>query len=598
MSSKRLKAGLLGAVALLCLGTPVEAQRTGAATTASAGATVPIRRIERLMTPMRDGTELASDVWLPAAEGRYPVILMRSPYRMRSMPPFVETAEFYARHGYAVVIQDSRGTGDSEGAFDFLFTEAEDGYDAVESLATQPWANGRLCMMGYSYLGSVQFLAARERPPHLTCIAPTAPAGRYHEEMPTVQGAFMLLWGVNWLATWTDDTSAAGEAREIDWDEALAHRPLLTLDEAVLGRENRLYREFLLNDTLNDYWRRIAFAEQDFESIDVPTMVTTGWFDGDQHGALFYWRGMEASEGPHPDMYLTIGPWNHSQTFDGGSDHMGAMPLPENSVLDNRARHLAFFDHYLKQTAPEPPWARVTVYVTGANVWRTFDELPVPDAARRRLYLSGGGDANTLNGDGALSWEAPGEQPADEFVYDPRNPVPLNFLTGASIFGGERNETQAREDVLVYTTPPLEEPVEIIGAVTMELYAASDARDTDFTAAISDVAPDGTAVLLGARPVGIVRARYRHGPAAEPDLLTPGEPERYAIDLGSIGHRFLPGHRIRVEISSSAAPFFNPNQNTGNPIATDTEWRTANQTVFHDTARPSALLLPVYEAED
>ncbi|WP_162806407.1 CocE/NonD family hydrolase [Sphingosinicella terrae] len=597
MPKNRVKLGLMGAAALVATLAPAQAQRPEPAAVRSADRTpVPIRRIEGVRTTMRDGVVLVSDIWLPAAEGRYPVLLMQSPYRMRTMRPFVELAEFYAGHGYAVAIQDSRGTGGSQGEFDFLFQEAQDGFDSIESLATQDWANGRLCMLGYSYLGTVQLLAARERPPRLACIAPTAPAGRYHEEMPTVQGAFMLHWGLNWLRTWADDTESGPNQAEVDWDAALAHRPLITLDEAVIGRENRLYRQFLENDTLNAYWRRISFTAEDFDRIDLPMMLTTGWFDGDQHGTLYYWRGFEARRERPRDAYLTIGPWNHAQTFMGGRDRMGAMPLPANSILDNRAMRLAFFDHYLKQTGPKPAWARVTLFVTGADIWRTFDALPVPDEARRRLYLSGGGDANTLDGDGRLSWDRPGEEPADEYVYDPRNPVELNFMK-TGLFGDLRNEPQAREDVLVYSTGPLAESVEVIGTVTMELYAASDARDTDFTAAISDVGPDGRAIILGARPVGIVRARYRRGREAEPVLLTPGEVERYEIDLGAIGHRFLPGHRIRVEISSSAAPFFNPNQNSGNPVATDTEWRTARQTVFHDTARPSALLLPVYEAE-
>jgi putative CocE/NonD family hydrolase len=595
MSRTSLKAGLLAAAALFWTPQPAAAQNSTPAASRSAESPAPIRHIEGLKTTMRDGVTLVSDLWLPAAEGKYPVILMRSPYRMRS-GHFAELAEFYARHGYATVIQDSRGTGDSKGEFDFLFQESKDGYDSIESLATQPWANGRLCMMGYSYLGSVQFLAARTRPPHLTCIAPTAATGRYLEEMPSVQGAFMLQWGLNWLRTWTDDTTRAPAPVKIDWPTALSHRPLLTLDEAVLGKPNRLYREFLVNDRLNDYWKRVAFTPADFARIDIPIMLTTGWFDGDQHGELFYWRGLEARPGKSADIFLTVGPWNHAQTFEGGKTRMGAMELPESSILDDKARHLAFFDHYLKGTGPKPDWPRVSLFITGANQWRSFAAMPVKEEARRKLYLASGGHANTLDGDGHLGWSRPGRQPSDGFTYDPKNPVPLDFLK-SGLFGDLRNETQARQDVLVYSTGPLDKPVEIIGAVTMELYAASDARDTDFTAAISDVGPDGKAILLGARPVGIVRARYRHGPASRPDLLTPGKVERYEIDLGSIGHRFLSGHRIRVDISSSAAPFFNPNQNTGNPIPTDTEWRTAHQTILHNAAHPSALLLPVYEGK-
>lgn len=555
-------------------------------------ATAADRQMFDVRTPMRDGVELSSDVWLPAAGGKYPVILIRTPYiKTERQLQSAAFGNYFASNGYAFVAQDVRGRGDSGGDFNFLFQEANDGYDSIEWLARQPWSNGRVCMMGFSYSATVQLLAARERPPHLVCIAPSSPAGRYLDELPSLGGAFMMFWAINWLNDTSGRTSQMGNTAAVDWQSVFSHRPLLTMDEA-LGRRMRLYREFLEHDTLDDYWKRIQLTPADMARIDLPAMFTTGWFDGDQAGTLYYWRGMREPAEGSSNRYLTIGPWNHVESFMGGAQKQGELSLPETSIIDNKAQHLAFFDRYLKQSTNKLDWPRVRIFITGADEWRSFESFPVEGARTERLYLSSGGKANGLTGDGTLAKKPPARERADEFLFDPKNPVPLDLT--AALFGSDRRKPQAREDVLVYSTPPLDKAVEVIGPVSLELYAASDARDTDFTAAISDVHPDGRAVLLGSKPVGIIRARYRNGPGSKPQLLNPGAVEKYSIDLGAIGHRFLPGHRIRVEVSSSAYPMFNPNQNTGNPIATDTEWNTARQRIFHDTTRPSALVLSVF----
>ncbi|MGC1302390.1 MAG: CocE/NonD family hydrolase [Caulobacteraceae bacterium] len=541
-------------------------------------------------TPMRDGVELSSDVWLPDADGKYPVILVRLPYIKTT--EFLKSAEFgayFARHGYAYVVQDTRGRGDSDGKFDFYFPEAKDGYDSIEWLARQPWSNGRVCMMGVSYLATVQWLAAKEKPPHLVCIAPTSPNGRYLDEAPTIGGAFLMSWALHWIDDTSGRISEGADAAATDWTKVYAHRPLLTMDEA-LGRRMPLYRNMLAHDTLDDYWKPIQLGPDDFSKIDIPVMTYTGWFDGDQTGALYYWQGMHARKGGARDEYLVIGPWTHIQSYLGGSEKIGDLDLAKDAVIDNKAMHLAFFDHYLKQSTDRLDWPNVRVYVTGANVWRSFDAWPVPGGHEARIYLTSGGRANTADGDGALEWSAASGAP-DAYAYDPKSPVPMEL--DYSTFAGDRRKVEGRQDVLVYTSKTLDKPVEIIGEAAVELYAASDARDTDFVATISDVQPNGEAILLGSRPVGAVRARYRNGRSATPQLLTPGEVVRYRIQLGAIGHAFLPGHRIRIDISSSASPMYNPNQNTGNPIATDTEWKTAHQRIFHDKDHPSALVLPI-----
>jgi putative CocE/NonD family hydrolase len=315
----------------------------------------------------------------------------------------------------------------------------------------------------------------------------------------------------------------------------------------------------------------------------------TGWFDGDQPGTMHYWNGMQESSPAADRQFLIVGPWEHAETFIGGILQVGELRFTGDSVIDNLATHLAFFDHYLKGTGPEPGFPRARLYITGANEWLAFDQYPPSESKERSLYLHSGGRANSSAGDGRLDWLAPRNEPTDRYTYDPENPI---FEMGLG-FGADRRPIQRRDDVLVYTSAELEDPITIAGEVFMDLYAATDVRDTDFLVRMSDVYPDGRSVALGYRH-GIIRARYRNGYDRE-ELLTPGETERYRIRLLHMGHTFRPGHRIRLEVMSSSAPMINPNQNTGNPVATDTEWKTAHQVIHHDGDHPSRLILPVLE---
>jgi putative CocE/NonD family hydrolase len=466
-----------------------------------------------------------------------------------------------------------------------LFQEGKDGYDMVEWLAKQPWSNGRVGMAGLSYLGSVQWLAAREHPPHLTCIAPTAPAGRYLNEVPAIGGAWLMEWALQWTLGRQGRMNQQGAILTgVDWKRILEHRPLLTMD-SLIGPPNRLYREWMRHPTLDAYWRRIQFTRSDFERITIPTLTTTGWFDDDQPGALFYWENIRALSPAKDKHWLVAGPWNHMQTFVGGDTALAGFSFTPDAAIDNKALHVRFFDWCLKGAAPAFDQPRVQLFVTGSNEWRDFDEYPVREATSRAFYLHSNGGANTLRGDGRLSAVLPDGEPVDTFTYQPRMPVP-------SLASGDQREIEARPDVLVYTSVPLAERLDVIGRVTVELFAATDARDTDWTGKLVDVFPDGRALKLGRTPAGVIRARYRQGLDRE-RMLTPGRVERYVIDLDAIGHSFLPGHRVRLEISSSASPYVNPNQNTGNPVATDTVWRSARQTIHHDRVRPSKLVLPV-----
>jgi putative CocE/NonD family hydrolase len=548
-----------------------------------------IRQQFDVRIPMRDGVKLSADIWLPQADGKYPAILIRLPY-LKTTPPAPDLGKFFAGHGYVFIVQDCRGRGDSEGEFDFYFTDGKDGYDTIEWMAGQPWCDGKVGMMGFSYLGAVQWLAAREHPPHLVCITPTAPSGRFFDELPYVGGAWMMQWALSWLNNISarisqDNTSG------VDWESVFKHRPLLTMDE-VMGRKMKLYREWLEHSTIDEYWKRILFFPENFRRMNLPALHVTGWFDGIQPGALSYWDGMDKHSPGKDKQYLVIGPWNHPQTFLGGALKMGEMEFSGDSVIDRMAQHLAFFDHFLKGSSTKFDQARVRVYLTGSNKWLDLDDYPPPQAQPKALFFHSGGKANTLIGDGSLSWEAPRQESPDRYTYNPKNPVPCGIDN--NFYAIDNRVFERRDDVLVYTSTALNEPISILGRVFVQLYAASDALDTDFTAKLLDVYPDGRAVNLGPEPVGIRRARYRNGYEKE-ELLTPNRPEKFQIELYDIGHTFLPGHKIRVEISSSAYPMFNPNQNTGNPVATDTEWKTASQTIFHNSKLPSHILLPVFE---
>lgn len=539
--------------------------------------------------PMRDGIPLVSDIWVPSDTGRWPTILIRTPY--------VKTAQFkryklatYVQRGYAVVLQDTRGRGDSGGEFDFYFPEGKDGYDTIEWIAKQPWSNGRVGTDGGSYLATVQWLAAREQPPALRCMISTAPSGRLFDELPFLGGAWRGEWALPWLSGVAGRVSQADLAELVKWSDVFSHRPLLTADLKA-GRELPLYRRFLAHPTLDEYWKRIQFGPADFERIRVPVMTVTGWFDGDQLGALYYWDGMEQRGGEEDTRWLTIGPWTHAMTYLGGERKIGLFDVPQEAIVPIQENRVAFFDWCLKQSKPRPDIPRVRVFVTGANRWIHAERYPLPDVEVKSLYLRSGGAANSSAGDGRLTWDAPSREPADTFTYDPKNPVPSLAIAR------DHQAVQKRGDVLVYTSESLTAPVEIVGRVFVALVAASDAVDTDFTAKLLDVHPDGKAVLLGPSETGVKRARYRKG-YDRMAPLTPGKAEEYRIELFDIGHRFLPGHRIRLEISSSAAPFITPNSNTGLPVATDTTWRVARQTVYHDAARPSRVLLPVLPIRD
>lgn len=549
---------------------------------------LPVTQQFDVRVPMRDGVTLSADIWRPAGPGRYPAIVMRTPYlRVRASVP--KLARFYASRGYAFVIQDTRGRGDSDGRFSWLQDDGPDGYDTIEWLAAQPWSNGRLGMAGGSYLGSVQWLAAREHPPHLVCLLPRAAAGRWFDETPYLGGAFLMGFAVTWSNLTAGRLAGDVNAELVNWNEVYRHRPLASMDSAM-GRRMPVYQSWLEHSTFDAFWKRITLTDTDFAGIDLPALTVTGWFDADQSGALHYWRGMRAHSPARDRQYLIIGPWQHVPTIYGNSPlKLGELTFGPESVMDANATDLRWFESCLKETGPYPA-PRAHLYLTGLNQWRDFPEYPPAESAPRRLYLHSGGRANTATGDGTLDWNPPtGPEPGDRYTYDPAQPLAIAEVQED---GADQRRWEQRQDVLVYSTAPFQDTVSVVGGVSLEFYATSDAQDTDFMAKIMDVLPDGRALKLGAKTVGVIRARFRNGYERE-ELLTPGKTERFRIDLFDLGHVFLPGHRIRIDLSSSASPAVAPNPNTGNPVASDTGSVVAHQTIYHDRAHPSALIVPV-----
>ena len=562
---------------------------------------------------MRDGTRLFADVYRPADDGAHPVLLQRTPYDKSSPDTRVRALDAVraAQEGYAVVIQDVRGRYASEGEFYTFVNESTDGYDTVEWAAAQSWSNGRVGMYGGSYVGATQWLAALAKPPHLAAIAPTVTSDDYYEGWTYQGGAFQLNFALSWalglalfnadhlerrLGNLTADVARLTHALD-HFEETARHLPL---EEAPAFARNELapyYRDWVAHPEDDDYWRRWNISRR-HHSLDLPALHRGGWYDIFLGGTLRNFTGMRAhapSEAARTGQRLLVGPWFHN----GPGSKIGEVDFGVGAAgesIDVDGRSLRFFERWLTgDGGGRPEEAPIDLFVMGTNEWRQEWEWPLARTRFVRHYLHSAGRAQTLAGDGGLDTRPPGAEPPDVFVYNPRDPVPTRggglCCHDAQVpFGAfDQREVERRPDVLVYTSAPLDAPVEVTGPVTVTLYAASSAPDTDFTAKLVDAGPCGRAINLSD---GIVRARYRNSTArAEP--ISPGAVYEYRIDLWATGNVFLPGHRIRLEISSSNFPRFDRNPNTGAPAKREEDLRPAMQTILHNERHPSHLTLPI-----
>ncbi len=589
---------------------------------------VSVRR--SIMVPMRDGIELSTDLYFPEGAGdKLPVILLRTPYdknnywRRERGAPYI-----FGQHGYVVAVQDKRGKYESyKGRYAMYNGDGLDGYDTVDWLAEQSWSDGKVATFGCSYLGDVQILQSRHRNPHLTAMVPQHSGGSYGAIDGRIRygglfagGALELAYGFGWFwgsgnkvyygppdnmdaSEWFTSAQAdMFEQRptlpEIDYEEAWNTLPIVDMVSARGGPLTD-WEDLLEADLVGEYWDDFGYLQDD-DRFDVPALFINSWYD---YGArdLFHefnlLRRNAASVRGRDNQFIITSP----------STHCGSESATERTVIGERdmgdARknfwriYLDWFDHWLKGVDNGvTEMAKVQYYMMGANEWREAGEWPLANTELTPYYLHSDGRANGRFGSGTLGTAPPRNEPADLFTYDPGTPVPSRGgqwcclgtrLMRAGSF--DQSETEMRHDVLVYTSPVLERGVEVTGPIEVVLYVSSSAKDTDFTAKLVDVTPDGKAYNI---QEGIMRARYREGYDRKV-WMSVGEVAKLRIDMYASSNYFAPGHSIRLEISSSNFPRFDRNLNTGGNNYDESEWEVARQTVHHSAEYPSHLLLPV-----
>jgi uncharacterized protein len=546
-------------------------------------ASPPAVRQFNVRIPMRDGVQLAANIFRPAGGGKSPALLVRTPYGKGT--DITDNYQSFVNHGYAVVVQDVRGRNDSEGIFKPLEQEPGDGYDTIEWIAQQPWCDGKVGMMGGSYLGIVQWKVAVLNNPHLKAIFPVVSGyDDYRDRFYSTGGALKLGNRLNWMA---ENLKVPGYNPE--FSRFVLHLPLRTSDIAATGQQSEMFQQALKHPAFDAFWMSVSTREQ-IARIRVPVFSVGGWYDNFVQSDLEAFAALSRNSGVHRTL---IGPWPHNM-----STRFAGVDYGKSADVPVRALQLQWFDQWLKgKPTPLSSTPPLRLFTMGANEWHEEKSWPPEGMRPVPMYFEGRGHANTLDGDGGLNVVAPRREVTDRFVYDPHDPAPTRggpVCCNPRVFPWgpmDQRPVEKRRDVLVYTSRPLHRPVEATGPVHVVLYASTTARDTDFTAKLVDVFPDGHARNL---TDGILRARYRKSLERE-DPVAPGEVMRLVIDAGVTSNVFLKGHRIRVEISSSNFPRFDRNPNTGAPIGADARLATATQTIYHGRNRASHLLLPVVE---
>lgn len=562
--------------------------------------------VERDVTAkMRDAVILRADIYRPKSEGQFPVLLERTPYN-KSMD-----ADFgfkVAARGYVVVIQDVRGRYTSDGDWYTFKNEANDGYDTVEWAAALPYSNGKVGMFGESYVGATQLLTAIAHPPHLAGICPMDTASNYHDGWTYQGGAFEQWFNESWTSILAQDTFRRAAVQNTNalegvWKLPLAGYPLFNFPDASAVPASTAalapyFLDWLAHPSYDAYWKQISIEEH-YSEITVPVLTVTAWYDIFLGGALRNYLGIKAHGGSEAarkgqHLFVMIGGHAGSGRKIGDIDFGPAAAEEEQGEIT-----LRWYDFLLKGVQNEFAGKPVKLFVLGLNQWREEGDWPLSRAQSTRYFLHSSQGANSLHGAGSLSTAPPRSESPDHYVYDPANPVPTVggplCCDEVHLPPGPRDQrgVEAREDVLVYTTREFAQDTEITGPVSLEFFAKSSAVDTDFTAKLVDVAPDGYAQNL---TEGIVRARYRDS-REKPGLMNPGQVYKFTIDLWATSNVFRKGHRLRLEVSSSNFPRFDRNLNTGEGPAFATKYVSATNTIYHDSEHPSAVVLPVVPPE-
>jgi uncharacterized protein len=560
--------------------------------------------------PMCDGTVLRGDIYRLADRKKYPAILMRTPYGKISMAERDYIFMKIVQSGYAVIFQDVRGRYASGGIYDgsdaFLTQEGPDGYDSVEWVASQPWCDGTVGTYGGSYMARLQWMLAKEKPPHLKAIAPSISSDTPISQATMWYGAISLIMGASSAATVGMDIAEklSSQGRDVTQMRQMLNQVITEPGEVLNFLPLKDIPHFNFPG-LKEVWynrglKALPSPEQadkvywEYEKVTVPCLYQSGWYDFNLRGSLANFRNMKERGGSptaRQSQYLLLGPWSHGSmpailgdiNFGRFADAAGAQVAQHN---------IAFFDKYLQGKEIKIPAVRY--FVMGQNIWRIADDWPLPQTQWQRYFLHSRGRANTLAGDGSLDRDQPAGEPPDTFIYDPHSPAPTAggpWAAGNGFVPGPLDQThiERRNDVLCYTTLELKEDLQVTGPLKLHLFASTSACDTDFTAKIVDVYLDGRSFNVAE---GITRARFRKS-VFMPELVDPGEIIEYTIDLVGVSQIFRRGHRIRLDISSSNFPAFDRNMNTGHSTGEDKSGIAATQNIFHESNYISYVDLPI-----
>ena len=589
---------LLFAMALMMLiaSVPANAQRTSKrpATPPTADEAI------EASVPMRDGVPLAADVYLPggsSVSGRFNTILIRTPYDRKSLAS--QSYRPFVRHGYALVIEDVRGRYGSKGQFGYISQEGPDGNDTINWIASQRWSNGRVSMAGASFLGITQWWAAVQNNTHLVAISPVNSGDdEYLDRFYSTGGAMRMGQRLWWVAQNLKPRLLKPAAPET----YLWHLPLKSSDLAATGLPQPLWRLSLAHPSYDAFWKSQSIREQT-KQVRAAVLSFGGWFDNYAESDLDAFARLAQNQQP---IETWIGPWGHNTMLKFPTRDFG-----HNAEVPIRLKQTEWFDKLMKHTPTatvrepnslEPPAhesASLHLFVMGPDVWREEREWPLARTHYTPLYLQSEGTANTEAGNGGLRFQPVSKSQADSFVYDPKNPAPTaggSICCDPNVFPPgplDQRVVERRADVLVYTTPPLVEEMEVTGPVKTVLYVSTSANDTDFTAKLVDVQPDGRPLLV---TDGIQRLRYRLS-LEKPIMVKRNAAYQITVDTGVTSYVFAAGHRIRLEVSSSNFPRFDRSLNSASPNSDQTRLAKAKQSVYHEKTYPSAVILPVIPRE-
>lgn len=552
-----------------------------------------IELIEKTSTlvPMRDGVHLETNIYRdPNIIDSLPVLIIRTPYNQEG---FDRDARLFAAAGYVAMTQDSRGQYGSEGAYPMLTGEGQDAYDTFEWIREQPWCNGKIGTWGGSYMGLAQWMAAAEGVP-IDAMAPVASCSDVYDDL-YIGGVYKIAFVfMGYSGSFLNDPPPPGET--LDWPKIMMHLPMTEIDKAV-GRPSPWRMSFIKHHKPDNFWKRLS-ASSEIPNMDIPMLQIVGYYDFFCRGAVSSFlamRNRSATAHSRENQQIILGPWTHRS---GGSTKVEDMDFGRAGdvgpgTAGRPTASLPWFDRFLKGIGADKPFPKVRYFSMGDNAWHAAEDWPPIEADLTPYYLHSGGNANTRNGDGRLELDPPSvKQKSDQFVSDPDNPVPTapgreeKFLPRFGPF--DQQLAQDREDVLIYSTPPLEVPVRFAGPIKAELYVSADTPDADWVVKLLDIHPSGFAHPLA---TGVQRGSARES-SLHRSLLTPGKIYRIIVDVGHTAARISPGHRLCIQIQGSNFPAYERGVNTGEG-PTGTRKLVSKETVYHSPEFPSRVLLPM-----